>query len=394
MRYALFLLPFISAVPATAASLDMCGMMVMPTAGVAELSSGFGFRWGNFHTGLDFRGPMGSPIHAVASGEVIHAGPYGAYGLAVEILHAGGVVTRYAHMSRIASNLAPGTMVSAQQEIGALGSTGRSTGPHLHLEVRINGRPVDPAPWLALSASGCNITPETVTEEARANGRSTHADSLTTARLMTRGRNAVDSTTRLSMQQQALAEQNRRSGVEATEVAAAAVHSDTDGHSHLGEYYPTESELSADAAATRARMARARTAGPAGRASAPVEVFAEPRPAAVAPPAAPVAPASRAAASSAPVDAFANTRAANTRRSATTPQTAAAGQAVQTTVQTDASARPATIPAAATPARAAAAPRARRAQPAEQPAAAPSRRGLIIPQTMTLPRPGGGGLLD
>ncbi len=245
MRRFVFLLSLTASLPVSAASSDLCGQMVMPTAGVAELSSGFGFRWGALHSGLDFRGPTGTPIHSVAAGEIIHAGSYGAYGNTVEILHEGGIVTRYAHMSRIAPNITPGTMVTAQQEIGALGSTGRSTGPHLHLEVRINGRPVDPAPWLALSSAACNVTPEALTEEARTNGRSPRADSVTTARLMPRGLPAADSTTRQSRQQQALATQNSRVNIEA---------------GALDEHIPTETELSADVAATQRRMTAARSA--------------------------------------------------------------------------------------------------------------------------------------
>lgn len=130
------------------------------------VSSGFGYRAdpftgsGAFHPGLDFRGPIGAPIRAAAQGTVIFAGQRSGYGNCVEVDHGHGLVTRYAHMSRIEAR--PGQAVTAGTEIGLIGSTGRSTGPHLHFEVRINDRPVDPRPFLE--------TLPDVLEEARTHG--------------------------------------------------------------------------------------------------------------------------------------------------------------------------------------------------------------------------------
>lgn len=123
----------------------------MPVDG-ARLSSGFGQRWGRLHAGLDFAAPTGTPVKAAAPGVVVRATPAGAYGNLVEIRHADGTHTRYAHLS--AFNTTQGATVSQGQVIGAVGSTGRSTGPHLHFEIRRNGgsSPVDPRPLLGGAA--------------------------------------------------------------------------------------------------------------------------------------------------------------------------------------------------------------------------------------------------
>lgn len=116
------------------------------------ISSGFGVRsdpiegGAAFHPGLDFKAPKGAPIHAAAAGTVTYAGPRSGYGNCVEITHGAGLVTRYAHMSRIRARI--GEHVDAGTEIGLIGSTGRSTGPHLHFEVRLGDRPVNPRPFL------------------------------------------------------------------------------------------------------------------------------------------------------------------------------------------------------------------------------------------------------
>lgn len=124
---------------------------VLP-ASVDSISSGFGYRsdpftrHGSFHPGLDFRGPLGAPIYAAARGVVSFVGQRSGYGNCVEVTHGSGLVTRYAHMSAFRSHV--GQQVVAGQTIGAIGSTGRSTGPHLHFEVRINNRPTNPRPFL------------------------------------------------------------------------------------------------------------------------------------------------------------------------------------------------------------------------------------------------------
>ena len=127
---------------------------VMPAASHA-MSSGFGYRrdpfngGGAMHSGLDFKGPIGTPIYAAASGTVTFAGWKGGYGKTIEITHGNGLMTRYAHMSRFAATL--GQTVGAGTTIGAIGNTGRSTGPHLHFEVRINERAVNPRPFLEIA---------------------------------------------------------------------------------------------------------------------------------------------------------------------------------------------------------------------------------------------------
>ncbi|WP_407051233.1 M23 family metallopeptidase [Methyloraptor flagellatus] len=98
------------------------------------------------HTGLDLRAPEGEPVHATAAGTVTDAGRQGGYGIMVEIDHGNGVSTRFGHLSRVA--VADGQKVATGDIIGYAGSTGRSTGPHLHYETRVNGEPLDPEPWL------------------------------------------------------------------------------------------------------------------------------------------------------------------------------------------------------------------------------------------------------
>ncbi|MEO1701905.1 MAG: peptidoglycan DD-metalloendopeptidase family protein [Pseudomonadota bacterium] len=99
-----------------------------------------------FHAGIDFRTPTGTPIYATAAGTVTQAGRHGGYGKLVEIQHANGLTTRYAHLSRI--RVKKGQKVAAGTHIGAAGSTGRSTGPHLHYEVRRNDKPTNPMTYL------------------------------------------------------------------------------------------------------------------------------------------------------------------------------------------------------------------------------------------------------
>ena len=124
-----------------------CAGMLMPPEHLREISRGFG----HGHTGIDLMAPYGTPIRAAAGGTVIYTGWYFAYGNIVDIRHADGLITRYAHMSAFAPGIAPGTPVAAGAIIGNVGTTGRAHGPHVHFEVRIAGHPVDPKPWLALA---------------------------------------------------------------------------------------------------------------------------------------------------------------------------------------------------------------------------------------------------
>lgn len=123
-----------------------------PVMGEIELSSSFGMRIDPFirapamHTGLDFRGDSGDPVRATADGTITMADWNGGYGRMIEIDHGHGLTTRYAHLSSI--DVRVGQRVRAGQFIGKIGSTGRSTGPHLHYETRINGNAVDPQRFL------------------------------------------------------------------------------------------------------------------------------------------------------------------------------------------------------------------------------------------------------
>ena len=127
---------------------------VVPAAST-HITSGFGYRSDPiagspaFHAGLDFKGPTGAPIYSAAKGKVTFVGRRPGYGNCVEINHGNGLRTRYAHMSAFRTR--PGALVTAGQVIGAVGSTGRSTGPHLHFEVRLHGRPVNPRPFLEVA---------------------------------------------------------------------------------------------------------------------------------------------------------------------------------------------------------------------------------------------------
>ena len=123
------------------------GIMAFPSNG--RISSPFGFRthpklgYRRMHTGMDFAASYGSPIRAADSGTVIFAGWYGGYGYAVIINHGKGITTLYGHSSKL--YVVEGESVKRGQAIAAIGSTGLSTGPHLHFEVRKNGNPVNPA---------------------------------------------------------------------------------------------------------------------------------------------------------------------------------------------------------------------------------------------------------
>ena len=116
-------------------------------------TSNFGYRIdpisgeGSFHEGLDFPAPTGTPIVAAASGKVVYAGWHPQYGKILEIDHGNGLVSRYAHASQLAA--VEGDLVVRGQRVASVGSTGRSTGPHLHFEVRLNGVPQNPVQFLA-----------------------------------------------------------------------------------------------------------------------------------------------------------------------------------------------------------------------------------------------------
>jgi murein DD-endopeptidase MepM/ murein hydrolase activator NlpD len=118
--------------------------LIWPVQG--PVTSPFGWRWGRMHEGIDIGVPYGTPIHAAASGTIIYCGWESGYGNLTVIDHGNNLATAYGHQSSIAVGC--GQQVSQGQVIGYVGSTGHSTGPHLHFEVRVNGAPVDPMGYL------------------------------------------------------------------------------------------------------------------------------------------------------------------------------------------------------------------------------------------------------
>ncbi|MDX6670636.1 MAG: hypothetical protein QOI91_999 [Solirubrobacteraceae bacterium] len=120
------------------------GRFIWPTTG--SFTSPFGMRWERLHAGIDLAAPTGTAIRAADTGQVAIAGPYGGYGNYTCISHTKALSTCYGHQSQILVRV--GEVVTKGQVIGAVGSTGHSTGPHLHFEVRIGGKPVDPMLFL------------------------------------------------------------------------------------------------------------------------------------------------------------------------------------------------------------------------------------------------------
>jgi murein DD-endopeptidase MepM/ murein hydrolase activator NlpD len=104
---------------------------------------------GHFHSGIDLAAPLGTPVRAGAAGTAQVANRPSGYGLYVIVDHGGGISTLYGHLD--STGLTSGDRVAAGQQVGRMGSSGMSTGPHLHFEVRREGRPEDPLPWLPAS---------------------------------------------------------------------------------------------------------------------------------------------------------------------------------------------------------------------------------------------------
>lgn len=127
----------------------------LPASDDSWATSGFGWRDDpmrhrrKFHSGADIRAKPGTPVFAAGDGVVIFAGRQGGYGNIVMVDHGGGVVTRYAHLRRILTT--KGEVITAGKRVGQVGSTGRTTGPHLHFEVRLDGNPVDPTTALTVA---------------------------------------------------------------------------------------------------------------------------------------------------------------------------------------------------------------------------------------------------
>jgi murein DD-endopeptidase MepM/ murein hydrolase activator NlpD len=109
-------------------------------------SSAYGWRWGRPHNGIDLAAPQGTPVSAMHAGTVVQSGWQGGYGYAVIIDHGDGVETLYGHSSQLL--VSEGQEVSAGERIALVGNTGYSFGPHLHLEVHVDGVPQEPVGWL------------------------------------------------------------------------------------------------------------------------------------------------------------------------------------------------------------------------------------------------------
>ncbi|WP_241524132.1 M23 family metallopeptidase [Oceaniglobus indicus] len=118
----------------------------LPLKDAFRFTSGFGHRWGRLHAGTDFAASYGTPIYATADGVVTHAGWQSGYGRLVKIQHEFGIETRYAHQSKIRVKV--GQRVSRGDRIGDMGNSGRSTGTHLHYEVRVGGKAVNPMTYI------------------------------------------------------------------------------------------------------------------------------------------------------------------------------------------------------------------------------------------------------
>lgn len=135
-----------AAVPASSTSLGSVSTSGYAWPRCDNVTSEYGYRWGRLHAGIDIDGNTGDPIYASKAGVVIFVGWSGGYGRLTLIDHGDGVVTAYAHQT--AQSVSDGQRVSQGQYIGAVGSTGNSTGAHLHFETRVNGDPVDPRRFL------------------------------------------------------------------------------------------------------------------------------------------------------------------------------------------------------------------------------------------------------
>ena len=120
--------------------------LAMPVKSAFRFTSGFGKRWGRAHQGIDMAGPVGTPIFATGDGVVTYAGWQRGYGNLIKIQHALGTETRYGHLSKIRVKV--GQKVSRNSLIGDMGNTGRSTGPHLHYEVHVDGKAVNPMSFI------------------------------------------------------------------------------------------------------------------------------------------------------------------------------------------------------------------------------------------------------
>ena len=118
---------------------------VKPIAG-GRFTSGFGWRWGRMHNGVDWATPTGTSVKASSGGTIVRSGWYSTYGICIDIQHPNGTLTRYAHLSKTLVSV--GQKVVQNQQIGLSGNTGNSTGPHLHFEICVNGVARNPFSYL------------------------------------------------------------------------------------------------------------------------------------------------------------------------------------------------------------------------------------------------------
>lgn len=145
-----------------ASAADACGEMLMPAAALKQVERGFT----SGHAGVDLTAPFGSPVRAAAAGKIVFAGTYFGYGNMIDLQHDDGSVTRYAHLSSFARDAKIGHRYTGGETLGNIGTSGHAHGAHLHFEVRISGRAVDPKPFLSLAS--CSKQLNVAVEEANA----------------------------------------------------------------------------------------------------------------------------------------------------------------------------------------------------------------------------------
>lgn len=145
-----------------------------------RMTSEFGMRWHPVlggrrqHAGVDLANPVGTPVHATADGVVGRADWFGGYGLCIDLEHGGSLETRYGHLSRL--NVVAGQTVHKGDIIGFVGTTGRSTGPHLHYEVRVEGAAVNPIPFMQGEVSSVEAVTVAAADKAQDHGAHNDAD--------------------------------------------------------------------------------------------------------------------------------------------------------------------------------------------------------------------------
>ncbi len=160
-----------SSSPALASTPD--SRLLIPVVDLREITSRFGQRHDGFHSGIDLAAPYGSPVVAAEDGIVVSERRDPEYGIMVDLRGRSGALTRYAHLASVATAIHSGSAIGRGMLLGAVGETGRATGPHLHFEVRIGEDPVDPAPYMVASRRWVQrFAAPTVQATSRRHGRS------------------------------------------------------------------------------------------------------------------------------------------------------------------------------------------------------------------------------